>query len=381
LFVRRELAALRVFTLLIVAATLCGCDQTQPPPGPTVATNPPPAPTTSPSPADVVVATVRGHDVTMSELQGPLVEAYGLNVMLELVQLDMAQQDAQQAGVTVTDADIEDEATRTLTDFRKATRQDQLAAAATEPSGDTPDETLSPAEREQELTLLLTGQHLTRTEFYLAMHRNAILRKLVTPLVQTSLTDDLVRERFNAIYGEKARVRFIKLSDMLAVSNVEKALQSGRTFEEEVSLHPYDSNGHPSAGEIPPFSRKDNRFPAEFRMVAFGLKPGEVSDPLQIKDSIYLVQLIELIPPAHANFDDYKDSVRRDLYEQEVQDRIRAYLTKLGADARASIEIKDPVLEKQWQTLRDADELREKLRQEQAAGTTQPAAPATAPEN
>jgi len=388
--VRRELAA-----LLLIAAMVCGCESPaeQPPPGELSQSNT--SPTTNPAPADVIVATVRGHDVTMSELQGPLIQAYGLNMLLEVVQLDLVEQDAQRENITVSDADVEAEGTRTLIDFRKASHQDEVLAT-TNPSAaggasadDDNDTTLSPVERDKQLNMLLTGQHLTRTEFELAMRRNALLRKLVQPQVQAHMTDDLVRERFNAIYGEKAHVRFIRLPDMLAVSNVERALQDGHTFDEEVRQHAYDSIGRASAGEVPPFGRKDMRYPAEFRMVAFDLKPGQISDPLQIKDSIYLVQLIELIPPQHAVFDDYKDSVRRDLYEQLVQEGIKQYITNLGTVARQTIEIKDPELNRQWNdTLRNANELREQLRQQQEAATSQPAAesapdagsaPATAP--
>jgi foldase protein PrsA len=365
--------------MLIVAAVLSGCDSTNQPSGDSAQSTLPPPPTTLPAGSpDEVVATVGGIEITRRQLDEPLVEAYGLNMLLEVVQLDMAQTAAERANITVTQQDVDDETNRTLTAFKAASNQDQFGSAAeTQPADTQPsDEALSPLELDRQLALLLTGQHLTKTDFYIAMRRNAYLRKLVAPQAEADLTDEHLHDRFNALYGEKALVRFIRFPDMGAVANVVRELKAGRTFDEEVTRHAYDSIGRPSSGELPPFSRKDIDYPPEFKMVAFSLKPEQVSDPFQYKDSIYLVQLVELIAPRHATFEQYKDSVRRDLYEQDVQSGIKQYLQNMGAVARQSIEFKDPVLREQWDiTLRNPDELRDQLN----AAATQPAASPAAP--
>jgi foldase protein PrsA len=379
--------------LMFLAAMMSGCGEDQPPPPTTaVESNSTVAPpVTQPVAADRIVATVRGHEVTLSELQAPLIEAYGLTLLRELVQVDLAQQDADQQGIKISDQDVVDETTKTLIDYRNASGS--KTGSTTEPSSDAADEKLSPQERDQLLNVLMTAQHLTPTEFQLFMKRNAIVRKLVSAKAQLGLTDENIHERFNAIYGEKAHVRIIRLPSLKAVAVVENALHNGHTFEEEVGLHAYDPTGQVSAGELLPFTRKDVNFKPELRMAAFDLKPGQVSDPLQIDDGYCLIQMIELIPPQHAKFEDYQDAVKKDLYEHLVQEGIKQYLKDLGVVAQESIEIKDPVLSKQWeQTLknyRDADELRAALRKQQEAATSRPdagapaatqeAAPATVP--
>lgn len=388
LFVKRRLAA------VFLAAGLFGCSSdTQPPaaetadraplvPGADVPTTTPPAQVaaqrkqppsaavSAPVPSDEVVATVRGDPIMLKQIEGPLLEAYGMNILLAEVQLDLAQQDAQRAGITVTDQDVADETTKTLIAFKKATDQ---AGASTEPSTQPSDDTLEAAERDQLLNTLLTSQHLSRVEFDLVMRCNANLRKLVTPQARAILTDDNIHEHFNALYGEKARVRYIRLPDMLAVSKVEEDLKAGRTFEDEMKLHAYDAIGWPTMGEPLPFTRKDINYPTEFKEVSFSLKPGEVSDPVQIKDSIFLVQLVELIPPQYANFDEYKDWVRQDLYDSAVQADMKQYLQNLGQIALKTMEIKDPILRRQWdQRLQNADNLREQLQKESQTGTTRP---------
>jgi foldase protein PrsA len=340
---------------------------------------------------------VHGENITMKQLMDPLIEAYGLNMLIQLAQLDLVQQAADRNSITVTPKDVEAETNITLLRFRAAADAAGAAAngATTEPSTQPSDQVLSSLEHDRLLALLLSSQKLTRADFDLAMHRNAILRKLVTPAVQAQLTDENVHAHFNALYGEKAHVRFIRMPDMIAVAKLEQELRDGHTFEEETRLHAYDSVGHSTSGELPPFSRQDARYPAEFKTVAFELKPGQVSDPVQIKDAIYLVQLIDLIAPEHANFDDYKDWVKQDLFEQLVQTEIRDTLQAMADTARQTLEIRNPVLKAQWDiSLRNADELRAKLRQDAAAATTMPstagakapaaangAAAATAPSN
>jgi foldase protein PrsA len=392
--VKRGLAA-----LFVVAGLLSGCgpDAQQPPTDSLRASTPSnsaPVQTTdnthnivtptpvAPAAQDEIVASVHGENITMKQLMDPLIQAYGLQMLIQLAQLDLVQQAADRNSVTVSPNDVDAETNITLLRFRTAADQAGAAAtgATTEPSTQPSDQVLSSLEHDRLLALLLTSQHYSKADFERAMHRNAILRKLVTPSVQAQLTEDNVRSHFNALYGEKAHVRFVRLPDMIAVAKLEQDLKNGHTFEEETRLHAYDSVGHNTSGELPPFSRQDARYPAEFKTVAFELKPGQVSDPVQIKDAIYLVQLIDLMAPEHANFDDYKDWVKQDLFEQLVQTEIRDTLQAMADTARQTLEIRNPVLRQQWEVnLRNADELRAKLQQDAAAATTLPAtAPAAA---
>ena len=64
--------------------------------------------------ADEPVATVGGISITRAQLQQPLIEAYGLNILLNLVQLELAKAQAQRAGITVSDQDIHAERDLTL---------------------------------------------------------------------------------------------------------------------------------------------------------------------------------------------------------------------------------------------------------------------------
>ena len=61
-----------------------------------------------------VIATVNGRPITEQQLMKPLIEGYGLNILLSLGLLEEAKNLAQNTGVKVTQADIDQELDSTL---------------------------------------------------------------------------------------------------------------------------------------------------------------------------------------------------------------------------------------------------------------------------
>ena len=49
-----------------------------------------------------------------------------------------------------------------------------------------------------------------------------------------------------------------------------------------------------------------------------------------------------------ARFEDYRDSVKKELYDNTVQAAMKAMRDRLGSMALASLRIRDPVLAQQW---------------------------------
>ena len=113
----------------------------------------------------------------------------------------------------------------------------------------------------------------------------------------------------------------------------------------------------------------------QFKDVTFSLKRGEVSDPVQIDKHIYIIKLLDLIPPQHANFADYESSVRDDLYKETMVAAINAQRRSLGQMAVDSIQITDPILRQQWddryakktEQLQDLKDIRQKMDEQHAA--------------
>jgi foldase protein PrsA len=297
----------------------------------------------APNYEDDVIATVQGDKITRRDLDPVLMEAYGLNVLLTLVQLDLAEQQAAREGIAITPADVANERQITMQNLRKATEQvDASGQPTTEP------ETISPAQEEQLLDQILAQQHVSRAEFNKILEINANLRKLAEPKVQAGLTDEKVREKFDATYGEKAVVHYIECRDMSEVTEVRRELATGKSFEDVAKARSVDRLTAPAGGALPPFSRQDMRYPPEIKAVVFDLKVGEVSDPVQHGQYIYLFKLVDKIPPQHARYEDYKADMRKELFDDNVKVRMKLMRDELAREAMGSLQIKDPVLQQQW---------------------------------
>ena len=352
-------------TILIALLALQGChSQTNSSPAAAATANLPPPPSHVPAASnsgtpnfeDDVIATVQGDKITRRDIDPVLMEGYGLNVLLTLVQLDLAEQQAAHLHISVSPADIANERVITMQNLRRATEAvDSAGQPTTEP------ENLTAAQEDQLLDQILQQQHVSRAEFNVILQINANLRKIAEPQVAASLTDEKVRQQFNAEYGEKALVHYIQCNNMQEVTQVRRELAAGKSFEDVAKERSIDRLTAAAGGALPAFSRSDPHYPQEIKDVVFDLKPGEVSDPVQHEQFIYLFKLIQRIPPAHARFEDYKDDVKKDLYNQTVQADMKIMRDALAREAMASLRIKDPVLQQQWM-----DRLEQKTSQTQS---------------
>jgi parvulin-like peptidyl-prolyl isomerase len=331
------------------------------------------APEKLPQMDNEVLATIRGEPITLQDVQPVLIDGYGLNVVLLIVQRNLAREEAAKQEIVVTPDDVTKEKAITLSQLKRSLEASGLNTPTTEPT----DEDLTPEQTEQMLDTVLQQQHMSRAEFDILMEINAYLRKIAEPTVTAEITDDSVRQHFNVLYGEKVLVRYIECGNMTEAADVRRDLAAGKSFEDVARARSRDRNTAPYGGELPPFTLQDNRFPPEFRQLVFLLQKGQISDPLQIGQYIYIAKLVDRIPPAHAKFEDYKDSVRKDLHDQAVQAAMVALRQRLAAMALNEMEIDDPLLRKQWEDrvarkdgqIKDLNEIRKRLDQEHAPAT------------
>lgn len=300
---------------------------------------------------DPVLARLKGNPITLSEIEQPLVETAGLNILLSYVQLQMAKQRAADAHVVVTPTDIKNEREQTIAKMF-------------------PD-----AEKAEYPTLyaqFLGQQHLSDAEFSLVMETNAYLRKIAEPLIAGKITEENLRQAFATQYGETVQVRHIECANLAEIAEAKRRLGTGEPFESVARS--VSRNGRTAAlgGELPPFSRQTANYPQAFKDAAFALKEGEVSDAVSAEGSYHLIKLEKRIPPKSVKFDDVKESLRQDLQEKVIQINIRTLRGQIAAEAIEALKIEDPVLKKQYdekrtaanQQIQDRTEIRKQLDKE-----------------
>jgi foldase protein PrsA len=355
---------------------------------------PPAAPQPPPPEIDQTVATIDGLSITEEQLQAPLIEAFGLNMLLKVVELDLAKQQASRLGISLTKNDVAAETQRYLDqvfkdDKRIADMHDQfeLDTSAGKTAESEQIHRSIVTEQQRLLAQLLDNQKLTRTEFDLALETTAYLRAIVQPAVQAKLTDENLQESFRARYGEKVQVRHIACANLQEITEVKRRLAGGESFAQVAIELSRNRDTAPNGGELPPFSRSTPGLPQSFKDIAFALqKAGDISDPVQADGAYHLIQLQSRIAPTAVKYEDVRQSVREDLAEALTEAAVKDVRAQLGQQALKDLRIQNPVLARQFQDkvtqrnteIRDRDQIRQELKSERGATST-PAAAATEP--
>jgi foldase protein PrsA len=317
-----------------------------------------------------MIAKVNGRPITMAQLQQPLMEGYGLRVLLNLIQFELAKQGAEESKVTVTADDIAAERERTL---------DKLFGQA--------DKSQYPALLEQ----FLDQKPVSRPEFDLFIQTNAYLRKIAEPQIKGKITEQNLRDAFAATYGENVQVEHIQCANLQEINEAKRHLAAGEPFEWVARTLSQNPETSPSGGKLPPFSRSASDVPQEFKDVAFSLKEGEVSDPVQAGGAYHLIKLEQRIAPKAVKFEAVKESVRANLEERVTEAAMKRLRQEIAERMRQTLQIYDPTLKRLYDTrLNQAEQAIEQAQRSEerdraavssktTTTTTMPAAPTTGP--
>lgn len=320
-----------------------------------------------------VAATVHGGVVTMQQLQQPLIRAYGLTMLMHLVQLELVKQEAGRMGVAISTEDVEQERQRTIgTLASDAHKKEDAELEKAEASQN--QEAIGRLRQQiskindQVLDQFLAQQRVSRPEFDLVLQTNAYLRKLAQAQ-QPKFTEEDLRARFKIRYGEKLRIRHIECANLEEYRIAKADLDRGVPFADVARRRSRNEITRGLGGELPPFSQYASDVPQEFKNVAFALKPGEVSDPVQANGKYHLLQLVERIEPKAVKFENVRDGVEQELKEDWVQQGMFKLREQLGQFALETMEIKDPVLKEQFEARRqqqsgevhDRDQIRQEM--------------------
>lgn len=369
--------------ILLAAGLLTGCTPTQKQGGAvTLPPSQPPATqqaATQATPADPIIANVGTTKISQSELVKPLMEAYGFNLLMLIVQRDMARDACREQNLVVTPAEIKKEYNWTLEqmfpNLQAGDDRDKLL-----------DQFLAQPKPRDQMT--------TRTELDIIVDTNAHLRKLVTPSINKSVTDEMLQQQFDEEYGAQVQCRVIMVANPQEAQKVRQQLDAGTDFATLARQVSRDPNTKRLGGEMAPFTRNTTRLPENFKAVAFALKPGEVSDPVQASGAYYILKAENRIAPRAVKFDDVKDALREDYQTKLVLEGVKGLRAKFAQQALALLTITEPTLKGEFdkrlaardQLIRDRQKIQEQMekdRQKEAeavAGATKPTTkPTTAP--
>jgi len=176
------------------------------------------------------------------------------------------------------------------------------------------------------------------------MERNAILRQLARGRVK--VTDEDLQRAFGVKYNRQAVVRHIQTAKLSDAEAVLKDLESGVPFLKLV----HDRSMSPSRqrdGLLDPISAQSTGVPPALKEAALALtKVGQLTNVIQAGTTYHILQLEKIIEPEKVKFEDKKDELRKELFEQMVQQQQMKVLEDLilQADSQKKIRYVHPIL-------------------------------------
>ncbi|PAE78042.1 peptidylprolyl isomerase [Bacillus velezensis] len=149
------------------------------------------------------------------------------------------------------------------------------------------------------------------------------------------VTDADTKEYYDGLKG-KIRASHILVADKKTADEVEKKLKKGEKFETLAKEYSTD-NSKDNGGDLGWFDKKS--MDETFSKAAFGLKVGQVSDPIKTKFGYHIIKKTE----ERGKYDDMKKELKEEVLKQKLNDNsaVQAAIQKVMKKADVKVEDKD----------------------------------------
>jgi foldase protein PrsA len=245
--------------------------------------------------APQVMATVNGEPIMSDRFQEELLRRWGDVALGALVSQMAIEQAAAAAGVTVTDAEID----QRVENFQ---RNIDLKAPMTGES----------------FSLWLARQKMTMYAFRQWMRTELLVEKMVA--AEATVSEEDVRAVYDAAreslrQPERMRISHICVKTKEEAERIRAEIVGGKPFEEaarEYSIDPYTRDNGGAFGTV---TRSEN----PFQKAAFALKAdAEMSEPVQTQMGWHIIRRDEYLPESIPEYDEVKDEIRERLEQQKL---------------------------------------------------------------
>jgi peptidyl-prolyl cis-trans isomerase C len=134
--------------------------------------------------------------------------------------------------------------------------------------------------------------------------------------------------------GTKIKASHILVGTEEEAKNVTEKLNKGEKFEKLAKELSKDTGSAPKGGDLGYFGR--GQMVPEFEQAALSLKPGEVSAPVKTRFGFHVIKLVDIKKGEPANFDQSKDSIKKQLLGEKRKKIFDGFVNKLKSDAKVS---------------------------------------------
>jgi parvulin-like peptidyl-prolyl isomerase len=267
--------------------------------------------TKKPNPATLqVMAVVNGQQITRADLGRECIRRYGEEVLESLINRQLITHGCQARGIQITDQDVSAEIDQISTRFG--------------------------LDRSRWLQLLEQERGFTEEQYKREVVWPMLaLRKLAASEIQVSQED--LQKAFEAEFGPRVRARLIAVSSKQKADQLRaEAVANPNAFGELSKNNTEDAGIASSFGVMPPIRKHVGDSALE--QVAFALKPGEISQVVQVANMYYILKCEEQLPAQYIASQHIAEQQKR-LEERIREGKMRVAAAQLMEQLQKSAKI------------------------------------------
>ena len=252
------------------------------------------------------VATVNGTKITKEQLYQALVITGGEQTLANMIERELLNQEADKAGVKVTDADIDEELAYVKSSFG--------------------------SDEEFDYTMMMYG--LTLEQLKSDLYMDIQLRKLLGPCV--TVTDEEVEAYYeeNLAYmttPEQVKASHIVLPTREEAEAVRQSLINGADFAALAAEKSIDEDSKEHGGELELIARGDGE--EAFEDALFALQVGMLSDVVETSEGYHVIKLTERHAEIIPTLEEQQDDIRETLISDQIRELAATWIEEVRAAA------------------------------------------------
>ncbi|GAK42324.1 hypothetical protein TCA2_4816 [Paenibacillus sp. TCA20] len=255
------------------------------------------------------VASVNGTDISKDELYNELVTLGGQATLENMITMELVDQAATDANVTVTEEDVNAE----------------LETLKTQYGG------------EEAFNSALAQSGMTLDALKKNMDLQVKMRKILEP--QTEVTDEQISTYYEENKASFATPEQVKASHILVETKeeadaIKKELDGGADFATLAKEKSTDTASAANGGDLGFFGEADMVEP--FSKAAFSMEINEISDPVKSDYGYHIIMKTDHKEATNPTLEDKKEEIRTILVDQQIGELSSTWMTDLRSNAEIS---------------------------------------------
>jgi len=251
------------------------------------------------APADPVVASVNGEAITRDDLYESLKGQYGKDTLDQLISEKIIELELKKQNVTVSEEDTQKELQEMISQYGG---QEQFDA-------------------------LLANYGYSMEDFTKNIVTNLKLKKLLEPritITEAEMKTYFEQNKTTFDVQEQVKASHILVDSEAKAKEVKDKLAAGGDFAELAKEYSIDTGSSQNGGELGFFPR--DTMVKEFENVAFSLKPGTISDPVQTKYGYHIIKVEERVEAKPAVYEENSVKIKDTLFEQKLPEAYSTWM-------------------------------------------------------